>query len=275
MSVDARRSAFLRSFHRSLAIAAAAASLLALSGGFTGQNLLAQGPPPGGRGDGPPPMKNLQIFPANTPRDEVLKSMREFTRALGVGCDFCHVDEHEGPNPRDDKASDEKPEKVKARAMMTMTKKINADLLTAIPNRETPPVSVRCITCHHGLPLPETLAQHLGAVLTRSGIDSVKAEYKMLREDLDRGRYDFGEQSLNDWARSLSGEGKNDEALAVLALNQEFFPQSNYIPMMQAEVHAAKGEKDIAIELLKKVVAADPENERAARRLKDLQSGGK
>ncbi|MFN8548373.1 MAG: photosynthetic reaction center cytochrome c subunit family protein [Candidatus Eisenbacteria bacterium] len=172
-------------------------------------------------------------------------------------------------------ASDEKPEKGKARAMMTMTKKINADLLTAIPHRENPPVSVRCITCHHGLPVPETLAQHLGAVLTSSGMDSVKSEYKSLREDSDRGRYDFGEQSLNDWARSLSGEGKNDDALAVLALNQEFFPKSNFIPMMQAEVHAAKGEKDIAIELLKKVVAADPENERAARRLKDLQSGGK
>ena len=45
----------------------------------------AQQPPAGGqRAGGPPPMTNLQIFPKDTPREQVLASMQAFTQSLGV-----------------------------------------------------------------------------------------------------------------------------------------------------------------------------------------------
>ena len=55
------------------------------------------GQPPGqgqaGRGGGAPqpPMTNLQVFPADTPRPQVVQTMQAFTQALGVTCAHCHV----------------------------------------------------------------------------------------------------------------------------------------------------------------------------------------
>ena len=261
----------VRPVARLLATTLSAGALLAISG--ITPALFAQGAP-GGRNDGPPPMKNLQVFPANTPRPEVINTMRSFTRALNVDCEFCHVEEGEGANHKEDFASDAKPEKLKARAMMKMTMKINSDLLPAIPKRESPPIDVTCMTCHHGSAEPATLASHLNEVLSEAGIDSAKAEYRALREDAEYGRFDVSEQAVNEWARALSGTGKTAEALSVLEMNLELHPGSPYVQMTQADVYAARGEKDAAIGILKKLIAADPENERLARRLKDLESGG-
>jgi hypothetical protein len=218
------------------------------------------------------PMTNLQVIPKETPRRVVVGMMREFTFALGVRCEHCHVDEHEGPNYRDDKASDEKAPKRKAREMLRMTQRINAELLAAVPERSTPPVEVRCVTCHHGLTVPETLADRLGATLEKAGVDSTRTAYRQLRADGLRGRYDFGETSLNEFARHLSRTGRADEALAFLDLNAEYYPESRQIPQLKVEVLLAKGDRNAALELLRKVVAADPADQRAARRLKELEA---
>lgn len=228
---------------------------------------IAQGP-----GQPEEPMTNLQVFPKDTPRGEVIGAMRSFTAALGVRCDHCHVDEADGPGVQDDKASDAKQPKRVAREMMKMTMKINADLLGALPERHDPKVEVSCVTCHHGLPVPETLATRLRATLTASGIDSTMKLYRELREDGLRGRYDFGENALNDLARGLAAESKTADALALLALNREFNPASPMIPMIEAEIRYGAGETDAAIEILRKIVAADPKNGRAARRLKEWES---
>ena len=89
----------------------------------------AQQPPaPGGgqRAGGPPPMSNLQIFPKDTPRETVVTTMQAFTSALGVQCNYCHV--QEGRGGRNDMATDEKPTKKAARAMMLLARDINAKL---------------------------------------------------------------------------------------------------------------------------------------------------
>jgi hypothetical protein len=219
-------------------------------------------------------MTNLQVIPKGTPRREVVGMMREFCFALGVRCEHCHVDEHGGLNPREDMASDEKLPKRKAREMLRMTQRINADLLAALPERSVPHVQVRCVTCHHGLPVPETLADRLGARLEEAGVDSALAAYRRLREDGLRGRYDFGEPSLNELARHLSAAGRQDEALAFLKLNAEFYPESQAIPAIEAEVYLAKGDRATALGVLRKLVAADSTNLRAARRLKELEVEG-
>jgi hypothetical protein len=41
----------------------------------------------------PPPPKNLQVFPKDTPRPQLIASMRFFSQSLGVRCTYCHAGE--------------------------------------------------------------------------------------------------------------------------------------------------------------------------------------
>ena len=68
-------------------------------------------------------MTNLQIIPKDTPRDAGVATMQAFTAALGVQCNYCHV--QEGRGGRNDMASDEKPTKKAARGMMLLAREIN------------------------------------------------------------------------------------------------------------------------------------------------------
>jgi hypothetical protein len=231
----------------------------------------AQTPPPGQPAP-PPPPKNLQFFPKNTTRPEIIQIMRQFSFALGVRCDHCHVDE-EGPNGREDFASDEKTAKVKARAMLVMTKQINENLLSKVPDRSHPPVTVGCYTCHHGLVRPETLTGRLMAATTAGGGDSAVAELKKLRDSAEFGHFDVSEWGVTEAARTLAGAGKRKEALAVLSANAEFHPQSTAIPATMAEIHAANGDTAAAIAILQKILEKEPENRRAKQMLERLQGG--
>lgn len=41
----------------------------------------------------PPEIKNLKVLPADTTAEQVIGQMRNFTFALGVRCQYCHVGE--------------------------------------------------------------------------------------------------------------------------------------------------------------------------------------
>ena len=87
------------------------------------------------------PPKNLKVL---TP-DNLIPTMQGFVAGLGLmdkgGCNFCHVQ---------DRSSDEKPEKVMARMMITMVKDINTKEFT--DGKE----HVTCYTCHRGDTMPKT-----------------------------------------------------------------------------------------------------------------------
>ena len=55
-----------------------------------------------------PPMTNLQVFPKESPREQIIQTMNAFNESLGVQCSPCHV--LEGSGGRNDFASDEKRE---------------------------------------------------------------------------------------------------------------------------------------------------------------------
>ena len=100
--------------------------------------VFAQEAPKGGGKKGPAgPPRNLKVLPADA---NLIPTMRSFTVALGVQCDFCHVQ---------DRASDEKMEKVMARMMITMAKDINSKF----PDGG---MHVTCYTCHRGAQMPLT-----------------------------------------------------------------------------------------------------------------------
>jgi len=85
-----------------------------------------------GRGGPPPgPAKNLKVLT----EDNVRPGMQHATQGLGVNCAFCH-----NPQAFD---SDEKREKVVARAMFAMVDNLNSKF----PDGK---VHVTCYTCHHG-----------------------------------------------------------------------------------------------------------------------------
>ena len=99
---------------------------------------------------------NLQVLPQNISRDELIKTMRIFSRSLGTNCGHCHVQTNaqaaEGTRPEFDFPSDAKPEKKIARTMARMTQKINADYVSTIKDRKQ---DVTCMTCHRGKVIPD------------------------------------------------------------------------------------------------------------------------
>jgi hypothetical protein len=101
-----------------------------------------------------PTFKNLHVFPNNTSRQELLLKMRFFTQSLGVRCTFCHVGVEGQPPSTYDFASDAKKEKLIARNMLLMAKRINAQDFRVEPTGGKPKVT--CFTCHRGSPHPLT-----------------------------------------------------------------------------------------------------------------------
>ncbi|HVN06677.1 MAG TPA: c-type cytochrome [Bryobacteraceae bacterium] len=94
-----------------------------------------QGPPPPGRHF--PEPKNLKLLKP----EHLMETMGAFRMALGVRCDFCHV--------QGDFASDEKPQKEIARKMIEMVHDINGHF----PDGK---MHVTCYTCHRGAEEPAT-----------------------------------------------------------------------------------------------------------------------
>src|SRR5262245_57208117 len=123
------------------------------TGGVAG---IAGPAPQGAKGGGAPqpPMTNLQVVPKDAARPQVLQAMQAFSAALGVTCAHCHV--FNGPgDPMNDMASDTKPTKNVARAMMRMVREINPSVQKAVPSKATDQVAaVGCATCHRGKAIP-------------------------------------------------------------------------------------------------------------------------
>jgi hypothetical protein len=81
--------------------------------------------------------------------------MKEFTRALGVRCEHCHVGEGDDLSKFDFPA-DTKPTKITARKMAQMTVKLN-EAVKDIGEPSTTP-KITCFTCHRGAVKPATAA---------------------------------------------------------------------------------------------------------------------
>jgi len=121
----------------------------------------AQAPQGRGRGAAPPP-QNLQVFPKDIPRPQLLQAMQAFSAALGVTCNHCHV--FNGPgDPMNDFAGDTKPAKNMARAMIRMVTDINMKVPEAVNKPAGQAARVTCAMCHRGATTPEVAAGSPGA----------------------------------------------------------------------------------------------------------------
>jgi photosynthetic reaction center cytochrome c subunit len=95
----------------------------------------AQQPPPDPKGKTAEQVyKNIQVL-EGTPADQFLPEMRLFGAALGVDCNFCHLEE--------DRSKDDKQTKQTAREMIAMVREINKNSFRG-------QLAVTCYTCHRG-----------------------------------------------------------------------------------------------------------------------------
>jgi len=219
----------------------------------------------------PQEFRNLQYFPKDIPRDTLIQVMRGFSFALGVRCQYCHAGGDGVSFEGVMFASDEKPAKRKARYMLRMRDSINLKLLAGLPDRSDPAISVSCVTCHRKLAKPATLEQTLATTIGSAGVDSAVAQYRGLRQNaLVSGTYDFSEWSMNELAHHLADRGKTAEAIVILQLNQEFYPNSAEIDLLLADLYYGRGEREKAIAYYRAVLVKSPSNQRAKRRLTEL-----
>ncbi|GAA3968518.1 c-type cytochrome [Mucilaginibacter dorajii] len=104
---------------------------------------------------GPRLYTNLKVLPKNITSKELQGIMADdFEDGLGVSCGFCHAANKDGHGL--DFASDAKPEKEIARAMMRMTLGINKKYLKLKhPKIGDATLVVSCTTCHKGQAFPD------------------------------------------------------------------------------------------------------------------------
>jgi len=218
----------------------------------------------------PDSLVNTKVIPHNTPVPQVLGLMRNITGDLGVRCQFCHVGKEGQPLSQFDFASDDKRTKQVARQMMLMLQEVNRRLDT-IPARPTPTLQATCGTCHRGLSRPVPLSTHIVETATAAGADSAIRDYRALRARYyGRDAYDFGEPSLNTAAFRLARAGKFDEALALLKLNEEQFPNSSSLYVVRGNISLMRGDTTGAAAAFREAVRRDSTNNEARGRLRDI-----
>ena len=249
--------------------------LVAAVGGFVLLGVapaLTQAPPRGAE----TPMTNLQVWPKDTPRTQVLQTMEAFNDSLGVECTYCHVPGN--------MASDEKREKRVARQMILLRDSINVMLPATVgkPAGAGPtagdglpgaPVRVLCRSCHRGLPIPQQLADVVTEAAANGGATAGLARYSELRERYYGGQeYDFREGSLITVADRALTASKADDAIRYLETNLKYFPKSARTYEALARARMAKNDREAAIQALEAAAALDPQREQIRAQLQRLKA---
>jgi tetratricopeptide (TPR) repeat protein len=196
-------------------------------------------------------LAGVSCLTAQTRQVDVMPLMQEIVTGLGVQCDYCHSARGSGqPEPKKDIA----------RQMIAMTRDLNTRVQTATGKTAAEATQVRCITCHHGVPIPKQLSEIVLQTLREKGVAAAAAQYRDLHEHFyGRAAYDFGEDTLIGVAQPLAS-GKPDDAIALLKLNLEFFPQSAKTYAAIAFAYTRKLDDPTAITYYEKAVELDPNN---------------
>ena len=189
---------------------------------------------------------------AQTPPGDVMPLMQEIVQGLGVSCEYCHSAPRGSGQPE--------PKKDIARQMIAMTRDLNARVQTATGKPAAETVQVKCVTCHHGVPIPRQLSEIVVRTLREKGVVAAADQYRDLHQRFyGRAAYDFGEDTLIGVAQPLASS-RPDEAIALLKLNLEFYPQSAKTYAAIGFAYTRKYDDPTAITYYEKAVELDPNN---------------
>jgi tetratricopeptide (TPR) repeat protein len=179
-------------------------------------------------------------------------NMPEIAQALGVRCEYCHS------APRG--SGEAEPKKEIARAMMAMTRDLNAKVqeATGKPSNET--TRVECVTCHRGVAIPQPLSAIILRTVAAKGGAAAVEQYRDLRKQYySRAAYDFSEDALLEMVQRVV-QGRPDDAIALLRMNLEFNPQSAKTYALLGFAYTRKVDDASAITNLEKSLELDPTN---------------
>lgn len=222
----------------------------------------------------PDTYQNLQVLPEDMGKQELVGVMRSFSDALGVKCNFCHLERTPGDRSTTDWASDELEHKQVARRMMQMTAKLNADLLPAATGEHD--FQIQCVTCHRGVVHPFTLDVVLLQTLEKDGTEAAVSRYRELHGRYEgTGSYDFSPASLGKVVETLAEkQGDLIRARTFADLNIEMHPEAASVHVMLAQLLVAAGDSDGAKASVTRALELDPQDH-TARRLQEQLGMGK
>lgn len=220
----------------------------------------------------PDTFSNLEVFPKDIGKRQLLGAMRDFSTALGVKCTFCHVQKTPGEFDSIDWASDQLEHKKVARGMISMTRNINRELLPAATGN--PGGRVTCLTCHRGIEDPRTLSTVMLDTIEKNGVEVGIARYQELSEEYyGSGSYDFSPSTLTGVAEVLAQDrGDMDGAVVVLDFAVQVNPDDMATHLMRSQVLIFHGDKEGAIASARKALELDPDNEQALRILEQIDN---
>jgi tetratricopeptide (TPR) repeat protein len=186
------------------------------------------------------------------PSADLMANMQKMADALGVHCEYCHS------APRGSGLAE--PKKEIARAMMALTRDLNAKIPDATHQAAGEAATIECITCHRGVAIPRQLSEIIGHTLREKGAAAAVEQYRDLRQRYyGRQAYDFGEATLLDLAQRAASS-KPDDAIALLKLNLEFNPRSARSYSALAYAYTRKLDDASAIAVLEKALEIEPDN---------------
>jgi imidazolonepropionase-like amidohydrolase len=114
-----------------------------------------------------------------------------------------------------------------------------------------------------------SIAGVLKATVESKGVAAAVEQYRTLKRS-EPDAYEFGEDELNMLGYGLLQGKKAAEAVEILKLNVEAFPQSANAHDSLAEAYVALGNRELAIEHYKKSLELNPKNANAVEMLKKL-----
>jgi hypothetical protein len=192
-----------------------------------------------------------------------ISQMPAIASALGVRCNYCHAAKRGSGLPE--------PKKEIALAMMAMTDELNARIRTATGKKAGEVTEIRCAYCHRGVAIPKPITDIVWQTTRDQGVDAAIEQYRKLREQyFGRSTYDFSEEPLATIAQQLASF-RPDDAIALVKLNLEFYPQSVNSLVAMSLAQTRKHDDDGAIATLEKALEIDPSNGTIRGRLEQLK----
>jgi len=119
-----------------------------------------------------------------------------------------------------------------------------------------------------------SIADTLLLTIFEKGIDSAVAQYHRLYKT-QRNIYDFDEEQLNMLAYRFMRNGMFKQAIAMLKLNIETYPDSFNAYDSIGEAYLLEGEKDLALQCYEKSLKLNPNNTNAEIMIKRIKDSTK
>lgn len=127
----------------------------------------------------------------------------------------------------------------------------------------------------YGLPYEtpkQPVAEILLETVAKQGVAAAVGQYRELKAGR-AGEFDFSEGELNRLGLYLLGQRRDADAIEIFKLNVEAYPKAFNAYYNLGEAYRASGNKELAIANYRKALELNPEDWRAANKLKLLTGG--